>query len=54
MGTDKSEKVKDLMGIEGRFGANFDLFRKAKYGVMAKFKLKDGKIRVAKFWYEVK
>ena len=54
IGPDKVEQVKDLMGMEGHFGADFDLSRKGKYGVMAKFKLKDGKIRVAKFWYEVK
>lgn len=54
MDTDKVEKVKDLMWIEGHFGADFDLSRKGKYGVMARFKLKDDKIRGAKFWYEVK
>jgi len=28
--------------------------KKGKYGVMSKFRLKDGKIRSAKFWYVVK
>jgi hypothetical protein len=54
LGPDKSAQLKDLMGMEGHFGADFDLSRKGKYGVMAKFKLQDGKVRSAKFWYEVK
>lgn len=51
---DKSEQLKDLMGMQGHFGADFDLSKKGKYGVMAKFKLADGKVRNAKFWYTVK
>lgn len=51
---DKSEQVKDLMGMQGHFGADFDLSKKGKYGVMVKFVLKDGKVRSAKFWYTVK
>ncbi|HEX9022978.1 MAG TPA: hypothetical protein VF799_03970 [Geobacteraceae bacterium] len=51
---DKSEQVKGLMGMEGGFGADFTLSAKGKYGVMAKFKLADGKVRSAKFWYTVK
>jgi hypothetical protein len=54
MGPDKSEQVKDLMGMEGGFGADFALPKAGKYGVMAKFKLADGKVRSAKFWYVVK
>ena len=54
MGPDKSEQVKDLMGMEGHFGADFDLSKKGKYGVMAKFILADGKVRSVKFWYTVK
>jgi len=53
-GPDKAEQTKDLMGMEGHFGADFDLSKKGKYGVMAKFQLKDGKVRSAKFWYTVK
>jgi hypothetical protein len=53
-GPDKAEQVKDLMGMEGHFGADFDMSKKGKYGVMAKFKLKDGKTRSAKFWYTVR
>ncbi|HEY6872716.1 MAG TPA: hypothetical protein VI298_08335 [Geobacteraceae bacterium] len=53
-GSDKYEQVKGLMGMEGGFGADFILPKKGKYGVMAKFKLKDGKTRSAKFWYTVK
>ena len=51
---DKSEQAKELMGMQGHFGADFDLSKKGKYGVMSKFQLKDGKVRSAKFWYTVK
>ena len=51
---DKSDQSKELMGMQGHFGADFDLSKKGKYGVMSKFQLKDGKIRSAKFWYTVK
>ncbi len=51
---DKSDVSKDLMGMQGHFGADFDLSKKGKYGVMSKFQLKDGKVRSAKFWYTVK
>lgn len=54
MGPDKSEQVKDLMGMEGGFGSDFTLAKKGKYGVMCKFKLADGKVRQVKFWYTVK
>ena len=51
---DKSDQSKELMGMQGHFGADFDLSKKGKYGVMSKFLLKDGKTRSAKFWYTVK
>lgn len=51
---DKSDQTKSLMGMQGHFGADFDLSKKGKYGVMCKFQLKDGKARSAKFWYTVK
>jgi TolA-binding protein len=51
---DKKEQTKDMMGMHGHFGADFDLSQKGKYGVMCKFQLKDGKVRQAKFWYTVK
>ncbi|MDD2733595.1 MAG: hypothetical protein PHF56_06605 [Desulfuromonadaceae bacterium] len=51
---DKSDQSKDLMAMQGHFGADFDLSKKGKYGVMCKFQLKDGKVRSAKFWYTVK
>lgn len=59
MGPDKSEQTKDLIGDardvrDGGVGAEFDLSKKGKYGVMCKFKLKDGKVRTSKFWYTVK
>ena len=53
-GPDKAEQVKELMGMEGGFGSDFTMPKKGKYGVMAKFKLKDGKVRSVKFWYTVK
>ncbi len=53
-GPDKSEQVKDLMGMEGGFGSDFTMPKKGKYGIMAKFKLADGKVRTVKFWYTVK
>jgi len=51
---DKSTQTKDLMGMHGHFGADFELSKSGKYGVMCKFQLKDGKTRQAKFWYQVK
>jgi hypothetical protein len=51
---DKSTQTKELMGMQGHFGADFDLAKKGNYGVMCKFLLKDGKTRQAKFWYPVK
>lgn len=51
---DKSYQSKDLMGMQGHFGADFDLSKKGKYGIMSKFQLKDGKIRSSKFWYTAK
>jgi hypothetical protein len=51
---DKSDQSKDLMGMQGHFGADFDMSKKGKYGVMCKFQLKDGKTRSSKFWYTVK
>ena len=53
-GPDKAELTKELMGMQGHFGADFDLSKKGKYGVMCKFQLKDGKVRSSKFWYTVK
>ena len=53
-GPDKAEQTKELMGMQGHFGADFDLSKKGKYGVMSKFQLKDGKTRSSKFWYTVK
>ncbi len=51
---DKTDQTKDLMAMQGHFGADFDLSQKGKYGVMSKFLVKDGKTRQAKFWYTVK
>ena len=54
LGPDKVEQTKDLMAMQGHFGADFDLSKKGKYGIMSKFQLKDGKTRSSKFWYTVK
>jgi len=54
MSPDKSEQTKDLMEMGNGFGADFTMPAKGKYGIMAKFKLADGKVRAAKFWYTVK
>lgn len=51
---DKSEQTKDLMGMQGHFGADFEMTKKGSYGVMSKFKLKDGKVRQSRFWYVAK
>jgi hypothetical protein len=51
---DKIEKIKDMVGMDGHFGADFEMEKKGKYGVMCKFKIADGKERQTKFWYEVK
>lgn len=51
---DKNDQTRDLTGMQGHFGGDFDLSKKGKYGVMCKFQLKDGKVRSAKFWYTVK
>jgi len=51
---DKAEQTRDMVGMQGHFGADFTLTKKGKYGVMCKFKLQDGKMRSSKFWYELK
>ena len=51
---DKSSQTKDLSGMHGHFGADFEFQKSGKYGVMCKFVVKDGKTRQAKFWYSVK
>ncbi len=51
---DKTTQTKELMGMHGHFGADFDMAKGGSYGVMCKFQLKDGKVRQAKFWYPAK
>lgn len=51
---DRSVQAKNLLGMQGHFGADFDLSKKGKYGVMSKFQLQDGKMRSSKFWYIIK
>ena len=51
---DKSTQTKELMGMHGHFGGDFELAKSGNYGVMCKFQMKDGKTRQAKFWYTVK
>jgi hypothetical protein len=50
---DKSAQSKELTGMQGHFGADFDLTKKGKYGIMCRFQLKDGKVRSVKFWYSI-
>jgi hypothetical protein len=50
---DKSEQTRDLSAMHGHFGADFELAKKGKYGVMCMFKLPDNKVRSSKFSYEV-
>lgn len=50
----KTDQTKDMIGMQGHFGADLEMSKKGKYGVMSKFLLKDGKTRSAKFWYTVK
>jgi hypothetical protein len=54
IGPDKKEQKKSLMGIQGHFGADFEMPKKGKYDLLSQFKLKDGKVRSAKFWYPVR
>lgn len=35
----KAEQTRDLQGMHGHFGSDFDLAKKGKYGVMCKLKL---------------
>jgi hypothetical protein len=51
---DKTAETKDLMAMHGHFGADVLMAKKGKYGIMAKFKVKDGKVRQVKFWYQLK
>ena len=51
---DKTAQTKELAGMHGHFGADFEFAKSGKYGVMSKFVLKDGITRQAKFWYSVK
>jgi hypothetical protein len=53
-GPDKSSQIKSLMGMGGGFGSDVNLSMKGKYGIMTKFRLNDGKVRVCQFWYEKK
>ena len=51
---DGREQTKDMIFMQWHFGEDFQLSQKGDYGVMVKFKLKDGKVRSTSFWYEVK
>ena len=51
---DKREQTKALMGMQGHFGADFEMAQKGRYGIMCKFLVKDGKPRQVKFWYSRK
>ncbi|CAH2030403.1 hypothetical protein [Trichlorobacter ammonificans] len=51
---DKTEQTKNLSAMQGHFGGDFVMAKKGRYGVMSKFRLKDGTVRQARFWYQVK
>lgn len=51
---DGSTETKELSGMKGHFGADFEMGKGGKYGVMSRFILSDGKTRQVKFWYTVK
>jgi hypothetical protein len=51
---DGTEQTKDLANMQWHFGADFDFSRKGNYGVMVRFRLRDGKVRSTSFYYEVK
>ncbi|MEI7816247.1 MAG: hypothetical protein WCI45_03535 [Desulfuromonadales bacterium] len=51
---DKSFQNRDLKGMHGHFGADFEFNKSGNYGIMCKFLLKDGQTRQTKFWYAVK
>lgn len=53
-GPDKADQVKDLMAMNNRFCADFDLSKKGKYGVITRFQLKGGDVQTVKFWHTVK
>ncbi len=51
---DKREQTRELMGMQGHFGADFEMAKKGRYGIMCKFLLKGDKIRQVKFWYSIR
>lgn len=51
---DKSSQNRDMDGMHGHFGADFDFSKPGRYGVMCKFVTRDNKVRQSKFWYLVK
>lgn len=46
--------TKDLVGMDGHFGADLELSQPGKYGIMCGFVPEDGKARQVRFWYEIK
>lgn len=51
---DKSSQSKEMNGMHGHFGADFEFSKPGRYGVMCKFVTKDNRTRQSKFWYQVK
>ncbi len=49
---DKTDQTREMLAMQGHFGADFVMGKKGRYGVMVRFRLSDGKMRSAKFWYE--
>lgn len=51
---DGSTVTKELSGMKGHFGADLEMAKEGRYGVMSRFILADGKTRQVRFWYTVK
>jgi hypothetical protein len=51
---DKSDQIKDLKAVQGRFEGDFELSQKGKYAFMCRFLLNEGKVRSVRFSYSVK
>jgi len=51
---DGSTVTRELSGMKGHFGADFEMEKEGRYGIMSRFILEDGKTRQVKFWYTVK
>jgi hypothetical protein len=53
-GPGQSGEPRELIAMDGHFGADLDLSRPGQYAIMCRFVLEDGKKRQAMFRYQVK